>query len=120
MVNDSSFSFDLTFCLSITVVSLVWENVLVVCVGVYVSGYEPLYSKILSFIYATFSGYSCLTVLTTRQCETSLPFPFSLSKAWLVEFLSITVYRLLFYVILLCSSHLHLRSFKGLCQCSIV
>lgn len=82
MVNDSSFSFDFThksygtgFCLSIAVVIFVWENGSVWESMCHVM-YEQLYSKILSFICETFSGYSCLTVLATRK---QLFFP---SSSW--------------------------------------
>lgn len=55
--------------------------------------YEQQDGKILSFICATFSGYSCLTVPATRQCETPLPFFFFLSvceKAAVCVLLSIS------------------------------
>lgn len=92
--------------------------------------YEQLYTKILSFVCETFSGYSCLTVLATRKCEASLPFFLFLRRpllGWLnfsqllyvnycfycVHHVNFMRHGLAYLIQLICTLHMHNNAFES-------
>lgn len=122
MVNDSSFSFDLThksydrgFCLSVTVVILVWRSWLVVnCVGVHVSCH--VCTAGVSFV-QPFLGMAVLRYWPQENEKHLFLFSpsFPLSEPACLNLSPLLCYYCFMRLRSLCE--LQLRSFKGLYRC---